>query len=87
MESKLKNFARNLSTVVGRTEFLHLKTFRIGRRKSSLDSDLRMWSCITLKRKKARSKIGRIEKPANPGTLRHPNPVDSILCVCARIQI
>lgn len=72
---------------MGRTEFLHLKTFRTGRRKSSLDSDLRMWSCITLQRKKARSKLGRIEKPADPGILRHPNPVDSIPCVCARIQI
>lgn len=81
MESKLKSFARNLSTVVGRTEFLHLKTFRIGRR------NLRMWSYITLKRKKGRSKIGRIEKPVDPGILRHPNPVDTILYVCVRIQI
>lgn len=86
MESKLKNFARNLSSVVGRTEFLHLKTLR-GRRKPSLDSNLRMWGYITLKRKKGRSKIGKIEKPADPGILRHPNPVDSILCVCVRIQI
>lgn len=87
MESKLKNFARNLSTVVGRTGFLHLKTFRIGRRKSSLDSNLRMWSYVTLKSKKGRSKIGRIKKPADPGILRQTNPIDSFLYVCVRIQI
>lgn len=81
LESKLKNFTRNLSTVVGRTEFLHLKTFRIGRRKSCLDSNLRMWIYITLKRKKGRTKIGRIEKPADPGILRQFLLIQFSVCV------